>query len=413
MRLAFKKICLDKMLSDGYFDMSIYIYGHIIKEEMYARLTVQKSKFAALYRGTYPKENNASSEWRTKVDETNYIDAQRKDDLTYEEASAIVYWVYRVFKTIREREAFTQELFKQIKDLYMIQNDIRFSQGVIYNASKVELHFFSSVSKVNSFISSLEKNENVSMFYRGHANSNYVLRPSIMRTKGLQENESKLYNELMINCPEEFQMCRTHLEKLVKMQHYGLPTRLLDITRNMLVALFFACENQHETYGELVLIVADPQKTKYPQSDTVSVLASIPVFSAQKQVEFLNLARDPDVSEMEFNTKAARLIHEVRLEKPAFQSEINKADILDSYVVYALKNNSRIVKQDGAFILCGLDNRNGFLERFRYKQNGKKVVLLIDDKKKILEELEGFSINRASLFPEIECVSEYLKNKYL
>ena len=101
------------MLSDGYFDMSIYIYGHIIKEEMYARLTVQKSKFAALYRGTYPKENNASSEWRTKVDETNYIDAQRKDDLTYEEASAIVYWVYRVFKTIREREAFTQELFKQ------------------------------------------------------------------------------------------------------------------------------------------------------------------------------------------------------------------------------------------------------------------------------------------------------------
>lgn len=401
------------MLSDGYFDMSIYIYGHIIKEEMYARLTVQKSKFAALYRGTYPKENNASSEWRAKVDETNYIDAQRKADLTYEEASAIVYWVYRVFKTIREREAFTQELFKQIKDLYMIQNDIRFSQGVIYNASKVELHFFSSVSEVNSFISSLEKNENVPMFYRGHANSNYVLRPSIMRTKGLQENESKLYNELMINCPEEFQMCRTHLEKLVKMQHYGLPTRLLDITRNMLVALFFACENQHETYGELVLIVADPQKTKYPQSDTVSVLASIPVFSAQKQVEFLNLARDPDVSEMEFNTKAARLIHEVRLEKPAFQSEINKADILDSYVVYALKNNSRIVKQDGAFILCGLDNRNGFLERFRYKQNGKKVVLLIDDKKKILEELEGFSINRASLFPEIECVSEYLKNKYL
>lgn len=295
----------------------------------------------------------------------------------------------------------------------MIQNDIRFSQGVIYNASKVELHFFSSVSEVNSFISSLEKNENVPMFYRGHANSNYVLRPSIMRTKGLQENESKLYNELMINCPEEFQMCRTHLEKLVKMQHYGLPTRLLDITRNMLVALFFACENQHETYGELVLIVADPQKTKYPQSDTVSVLASIPVFSAQKQVEFLNLARDPDVSEMEFNTKAARLIHEVRLEKPAFQSEINKADILDSYVVYALKNNSRIVKQDDAFILCGLDNRNGFLERFRYKQNGKKVVLLIDDKKKILEELEGFSINRASLFPEIECVSEYLKNKYL
>lgn len=106
------------------------------------------------------------------------------------------------------------------------------------------------------------------------------------------------------------------------------------------------------------------------------------------------------------------MIHEVRLEKPAFQPEINQNDVLNSYIVYALKNNNRIVKQDGAFILCGLDQRHDFLEKFRYRQRGKKVVVLIDKKKKILEQLETFSINRASLFPEIECVSEYLKNKY-
>ena len=65
-----------------------------------------------------------------------------------------------------------------------------------------------------------------------------------------------------------------------------------------------------------------------------------------------------------------------------------------------------------ACILCGLDHRNGFLERFRYRQHGEKVVVLLNRKKRILEQLETFSINRATLFPEIESVSEYLKNKF-
>lgn len=46
-------ICMDKMLSDGYFDMSIYIYGRIKKDEMYAKLVAHKSKYAVLYRGAY------------------------------------------------------------------------------------------------------------------------------------------------------------------------------------------------------------------------------------------------------------------------------------------------------------------------------------------------------------------------
>ena len=108
----------------------------------------------------------------------------------------------------------------------------------------------------------------------------------------------------------------------------------------------------------------------------------------------------------------ARLLHEVRLEKPAFLSEIKKDDLVSSFIVYALKNNDRIIKQDGAFILCGLSDGNRSLEEFRYRENGKKVVILIDGKKKLLEQLETFSINRAALFPEIECVAEYLKNKY-
>lgn len=136
------------------------------------------------------------------------------------------------------------------------------------------------------------------------------------------------------------------------------------------------------------------------------------MFSYEKQQEFLTLALTPGISSREFNKKAARLIHEVRLEKPAFQAEINSADILNNYIVYALKNNNRIIKQDGAFILCGLSAEADSLDQFRYKERGRKNVVLIEKKKRILEQLETFSINRASLFPEIECVAEYLKNKF-
>ena len=106
------------------------------------------------------------------------------------------------------------------------------------------------------------------------------------------------------------------------------------------------------------------------------------------------------------------MIHEVRLEKPAFQAEVEKDDILNNYVVFALKNNSRIVKQDGAFILCGLQNNHHSLNEFRLSNKGKKVIVLVDKKAAILKQLDMFSINRASLFPEIECVSEYIVEKY-
>lgn len=409
---AFKNVCLDKMLSDGYFDMSVYIFGRIRKEDMYARLSARKSIYAILYKEAFPKQEDAYSVWMGHYGEQveNTYDLINTE-LTYEDSIAIVNWVYRTMSNADERTDFTLALFENIKDFHGIKNKIKFTRGVLYNSAKVDLHFFSSISSVSRFVASINDKGNT-LFFRGHTDPNFTLRPSIMRSKKLQKNESMLYNDLLIECPDDFEKCHTHLEKLVKMQHYGLPTRLLDITRNLLVALYFACESNQNSFGELILISAKPQEIKYPQSDTVSILASLPAFSYDKQQEFRNLAKKPRMGSEAFNKGVARLIHEVRLEKPAFQSEINKEDLLTNYIVYALKNNNRIVKQDGAFILCGLSNDTGALESFRYKEKRKKVVILVDKKKKILEDLKTYSINRASLFPEIECVAEYLKGLY-
>lgn len=396
------------MLSDGYFDMSLYIHRRLNKDVVYATLAATKSKYAALYKKPYPQRDKACSVWKKTIE--SHQD-NKPCVLTNDEASAIVNWVYRIFNNRQEREEFSKTLLTKLKEFHSIQNDIRFAHGVIYNSQKVEVHFVSTVAEVNSYISRIKLSNSV-LFFRGHASANYTLKPSIMRTPQLEQNESSLYNELLINCPNDFVDCHSHLEKLVKMQHYGMPTRLLDITRNPLVALYFACESHLESYGELVLIVADSNGIKYPQSDTVSIISSLPNFSFLEQCKFKEYAADENITKPDFNQKISRLIHEVRLEKPAFQPDVDPHGILKSYIVYALKNNSRIVKQDGAFILCGLGKVDESLEKFRYCDNNKRVILLIENKKEILKQLDNYSVNRASLFPEIENVAEYLKNKY-
>lgn len=220
-----------------------------------------------------------------------------------------------------------------------------------------------------------------------------------------------MHNELIINCPESFEKCNTHLEKLVEMQHYGLPTRLLDITRNPLVALFFAAESEYSSYGEVVIISVDKDKIKYPQSDTVTVLSSLPLFNYKTQKDIQKQAKLSS-NDDDFNKNVPRLLHEIRLEKPAFLSQIKKDQVLDSFVVYALKNNNRIIKQDGAFIICGLADDYDILNKYKYQRENKRIIILIDKKQKILEDLDRISINNSTLFPEIECVSEYIKNHY-
>lgn len=404
---AFKITFLDRLMYEGYFDISSYIGRGDIKKEMESKLSAIKSKYADLYKYNFPKIEDAANVWNSVVKEQ---DNENGSELLYEEADAIVKWVYNCFKKKEEKEQFTREIFEKIPEFKRFDN-IHIKEGIVYDEKNVNINFVSSISSLSRILYGINKNKTI--FYRGHSNVNYSLRPSIMRTNSLLKNERQIYNELLINCPSEFENCSSHLDKLAKMQHYGLPTRLLDITRNFLVALFFACEVQSSSYGELILLEVKNEEIKYPESDTVSILASLPAFCLDKQKEFYENAKDQKLDIKQFNDKIARLIHEVRLEKPAFKAEVIKENILDSYIVYALKKNNRIIKQDGAFILCGLENQNGFLEKYRHKKDGKKLIILIKNKKKILKQLDTFSINHATLFPEVECVSEYIRNKYI
>ncbi len=412
VKQAFEIVCINKLKRDYYCDMSEYIFARINKNEMYSSLSNIASPFSDLYKKSYPKLDSANEYWISFLENTS-INYNQKIDLSVIEAKAIVYWIYRVYSNSEERKNATKEILSQLSSFFAIDT-LSIAQAVIYIKSKVEINFITSFDKVNKKIQKIGKPGN-SIYYRGHSNANYVLLPSVMRSKNWYEHECDLYNETVIECPISFEKCRTHLERLVEMQHYGLPTRLLDITKNPLVALYFACCEDFNNQGELIIFSVKTDEIKYPKSDTVSILASLPLFKDNMKKKLLMWAQDSFLGQKEFNYNAIRLLHEIKLEKPAFRDEILKQDILNCFFVLAEKKNDRIIKQDGAFIICGLfDLANNIINKYRYKENNKIQIYIIDKKAKkgILKQLDKFSINRGQLFPEISYVTEYIKERY-
>jgi len=111
-------------------------------------------------------------------------------------------------------------------------------------AVKLAVFFLDAV--LSEFIEKIvqrDKEAGTQTFYRGHANKDWSLLPSIFRTPNGVEKEHLLFRDMVAHEPQSFSECKSALDYLVQMQHYGLPTRLLDMTMNPLVALYFACQS--------------------------------------------------------------------------------------------------------------------------------------------------------------------------
>lgn len=239
-------------------------------------------------------------------------------------------------------------------------------------------------------------------FFRGHADFvRYKMRPSIYRHRSLVSNESSLIQEAILRCPADFPDTSTFFERLVRLQHYGLPTRLLDVTSNALVALYFACREKQRRLGEVLIFDIPKEDVKYYSSDTVAVIA--------------NLARRPfsfDLNELpktldDFNKQdeILRLLHDIREDRPAFRPVIKKADLGRVICVRAKLDNARIARQDGAFLLFGVRDRKNMCasipEHWIVSGNDAKRIIF-SNKDQMKKELEQCGISEQTLFPEID-----------
>lgn len=275
-----------------------------------------------------------------------------------------------------------------------------------------------NIDSLDCFIAQLEIiPEKTNLLFRGHTNINYSIQPSIFRSPKFYKNEYMMYQELVIRCPEYFISCNSHLDFLVEMQHYGLPTRLLDFTFNPLIALYFTCENPSNT-GEIIIYSVNNSELFYGKDEKVAILSSLPMFTYKKQKQiFKSISNDSDNS-----VDIQELIDEVRAERPTFSRKLSVSDIRVPIFVKPSRNNKRIAHQEGAFLLWGLDAVHydekykgeffGNQEKYRLQLNDKKVVFYIQSKNKgkILKTLNRIGINKAFIYPEIDDVADYLKS---
>jgi len=270
-----------------------------------------------------------------------------------------------------------------------------------------------NIKNLSGFISQIagiDRKPDHTLFFRGHADTEYLALPYIFRAipdnelgEKYVDKEDYLFHHMIMQCPEDFHNCLTAFEHLVKMQHYGLPTRLLDITSNPLVALYFACCSLNGTSkdardGEVLIFQIPNNEIKFYNSDTVSLVSNLAKFS----------------SNFNFNdaTDRKRYLHAIKSEKSYFEDLIKEEDLHSVFCVKPKLDNRRIIKQSGAFLIFGMGIKKTdsirIPENFR-SDDIQRIEIGKAAKRKVINELANISISEATLFPEIDNVARFLK----
>jgi hypothetical protein len=307
--------------------------------------------------------------------------------------------------------------------------------------SKIKKIKVNNISELFKEVSSLDMDNKSILTFRGDSKE-YVetaLTAGIYRDDYI-ENEDIIYREIQRFNDDEFTNDTTTFDRLSRMQHYNAPTRLLDISEDLMSAIYFAIgernpksieEEKQKDDSIIYILKIKKSSIKYYDSDTVSVISNLVKIPMKNDNEksknrLIYDIKGRGVTKFNKQKSAKFLRHEIREEKPQFEAIINPRHLTSVQCVRPKLTSHRIRSQKGLFLLFGLN-----------PDNIEKSIMLIDDNKllederinhpiteitkihipfskieEMKEELKKVGITKAFIYPEIDKVSEYIKEEY-
>lgn len=300
------------------------------------------------------------------------------------------------------------------------------------------------VKIINDFISTRKrKDKEVHFYFRGEKDyGETALAPFIYR-KGLLKKEHIFYREMMRFNDSDFEKDKTAIDRLCRMQHFGCPTRMLDLCEDCFAALYFAIEKREPGETAFVYLFTIPEdKIRYYDSDTATILANLAklplnkegrgIYGDKSKKELFERTKqivNNRMSVNEYNDKfLGFLLHEIKEDKPYMLSLINLGDIFSVQCVKTKLNNDRIFAQKGAFLLFGLnvhdvekpipldgsyEKPNYWREDFGWDGVPIEEMLKIRIESGIsLDNLEYLGISKPYIYPNMEKIAEHLINRF-